>query len=55
MTRLERTYALFGGLVASIILAGIFAQVDLIRVATGLGVVAMLVAGAIIVENRDVA
>lgn len=55
MTRLERTYALFGGLVVSIVLAATFAQVDLVRVASGLGVVAMLLAGAMIVENYDVA
>lgn len=55
MTRLERTYALFGGLVVSIMLAGLFAESDLNRIAGSLGVVALLIAGAMIVENRDVA
>lgn len=55
MTRIERTYALFGGLVVTILLAGLFAEIDLNRIAGGLALIALLIAGAMIVENRDVA
>ena len=51
MTRIERTYALFGGLVVSIMLAGLFSEIDLNRIAGGLALFALLIAVAIIVEN----
>ncbi|WP_260581134.1 hypothetical protein [Sphingopyxis sp. PET50] len=55
MNRLERTYALFGGLLAMILFAGAADEADLTRLTASFSIIAALFAGAIIVENRDAA
>lgn len=55
MNRLERSYALFGGMLAAILFAGATGQADLTRLTASFSIIAALLAGALIVENRDAA
>ena len=55
MTRLERTYALFGGALSAVLLVGACGEAGLVRLAAAFAVIAGMLFAAILVENSNVA